>query len=181
MGGVRARAPPMALGMDSSVFVQGIVTALPPPSTPFYRRHGVATLIGHLVSKLPKVRCRDTERLKRTALSLRTLLEVKVCKKCQQQIPGVIILRCPEVRYSQIRMKFGFFLLCVSDLISHPVLATFPMLLEQPDVMDALRVGTIYRDETCYIPVSPSPCSLSSELSLVFPSVVTITPRYYLP
>lgn len=78
-------------------------------------------------------------------------------------------------------MKFEFFLLCVSDLISNPVLATFPMLLEQPDVMDALRVGTIYHDETCCIPVSPSPHSLSSELSLIFPSVVTITPRYYLP
>lgn len=37
MGGVRARPLPMALRMDSSVFVQGIVTALPPPSIPFYR------------------------------------------------------------------------------------------------------------------------------------------------
>lgn len=59
-------------------------------------------------------------------------------------------------------MKFEFFLLCVSDLISHPVLATFPMLLEQPDVMDALRVGTIYHDETCCSLVFPSPSSLSS-------------------
>lgn len=31
--------------------------------------------------------------------------------------------------------------LCLSDLIGHPVLATFSQLLEQPDVMDALRVG----------------------------------------
>lgn len=43
-------------------------------------------------------------------------------------------------------MKFEFLLLCVSDLISHPVLATFPMLLEQPDVMDALRVGSMCCD-----------------------------------
>lgn len=60
----------MALPMDSSVFVQGIVSALPPPSTPFYRRHSGATLVGHLVSELPKVRYRDRERLKRMALSL---------------------------------------------------------------------------------------------------------------
>lgn len=92
-----------------------------------------------------------------------------------------IVLRYTELKYRQIRMKLEFFLLCVSDLISHPVLATFPMLLEQPDVMDALRVGTMSRDETCCIPVIPSPHLLSSELSLVFPSMVTITPRYHLP
>ena len=98
MGGVRARALPMALQMDSSDFVQGIVTALPPPSIPFYRRHSVATLVGHLVSELPKVRCRDTERLKRRAPSLRTLLEVKVCKVLSAN-NWHIILRYTEIKY----------------------------------------------------------------------------------
>lgn len=31
-------------------------------------------------------------------------------------------------------------LFSVSDLICNPVLATFPQLLDQPDLMDALRV-----------------------------------------
>ncbi|KAL6085945.1 hypothetical protein STEG23_033725 [Scotinomys teguina] len=34
------------------------------------------------------------------------------------------------------------------DLISHPVLATFPMLLEQPDVMDALRSSWAEKEST---------------------------------
>ncbi|XP_057637651.1 nephrocystin-1 isoform X1 [Chionomys nivalis] len=35
-----------------------------------------------------------------------------------------------------------------ADLISHPVLATFPMLLEQPDVMDALRSSWAEKEST---------------------------------
>lgn len=45
-----------------------------------------------------------------------------------------------HIGYSLCKILFG---LCISDLISNPVLATFPKLLEQPDVMDALRVGGI--------------------------------------
>lgn len=59
-------------------------------------------------------------------------------------------------------MKFEFLLLCVSDLISHPVLATFPLLLEQPDVMDALRVGSTYHHGNLLQPVFPSPYALST-------------------
>lgn len=74
-------------------------------------------------------------------------------------------------------MKFEFFLLCVSDLISHPVLATFPLLLEQPDVMDALRVGSMYHHVNPLQPASPSSCSLSSQPGLILPSTVTVTPQ----
>ncbi|XP_012967869.1 nephrocystin-1 isoform X3 [Mesocricetus auratus] len=35
-----------------------------------------------------------------------------------------------------------------ADLVSHPVLATFPMLLEQPDVMDALRSSWAEKEST---------------------------------
>ncbi|XP_054331625.1 nephrocystin-1 isoform X3 [Pongo pygmaeus] len=35
-----------------------------------------------------------------------------------------------------------------TDLISHPMLATFPMLLEQPDVMDALRSSWAEKEST---------------------------------
>ncbi|XP_028749222.1 nephrocystin-1 isoform X1 [Peromyscus leucopus] len=35
-----------------------------------------------------------------------------------------------------------------ADLISHPMLATFPMLLEQPDVMDALRSSWAEKEST---------------------------------
>ncbi|XP_053445854.1 nephrocystin-1 isoform X1 [Nycticebus coucang] len=35
-----------------------------------------------------------------------------------------------------------------ADLISHPMLATFPMLLEQPDVMDALRSSWTEKEST---------------------------------
>ncbi|KAI2524684.1 nephrocystin 1 [Homo sapiens] len=35
-----------------------------------------------------------------------------------------------------------------TDLISHPMLATFPMLLEQPDVMDALRSSWAGKEST---------------------------------
>uniref|UniRef100_A0A8C6HIS2 Nephrocystin-1 n=1 Tax=Mus spicilegus TaxID=10103 RepID=A0A8C6HIS2_MUSSI len=35
-----------------------------------------------------------------------------------------------------------------ADLISHPVLATFPLLLEQPDVMDALRSSWAEKEST---------------------------------
>ncbi|XP_052580788.1 nephrocystin-1 isoform X1 [Peromyscus californicus insignis] len=35
-----------------------------------------------------------------------------------------------------------------ADLISHPVLATFPVLLEQPDVMDALRSSWAEKEST---------------------------------
>ncbi|XP_017352173.1 nephrocystin-1 isoform X5 [Cebus imitator] len=37
-----------------------------------------------------------------------------------------------------------------TDLISHPMLATFPMLLEQPDVMDALRWQATVVDIWCF-------------------------------
>lgn len=40
----------------------------------------------------------------------------------------------------------SFLFFCISDLISNPVLATFPKLLEQPDIMDALRVGSTHHD-----------------------------------
>jgi hypothetical protein len=46
---------------------------------------------------------------------------------------------------SGVHIKF-FLFLCISDLISHPVLATFPKLLEQSDLMDALRVGSTHHD-----------------------------------
>ena len=36
----------------------------------------------------------------------------------------------------------SFLFFCISDLISNPVLATFPKLLEETDIMDALRVGS---------------------------------------
>lgn len=48
---------------------------------------------------------------------------------------------CGAVRYSECSSR-KLLLLCLSDLISHPMLASFPQLLEQPEVMDALRVGS---------------------------------------
>uniref|UniRef100_A0A2K5J0J5 Nephrocystin-1 n=1 Tax=Colobus angolensis palliatus TaxID=336983 RepID=A0A2K5J0J5_COLAP len=51
---------------------------------------------------------------------------------------GTIIFICIFSCLFEVCIKF-FLLFCISDLISHPMLATFPMLLEQPDVMDALR------------------------------------------
>ena len=40
----------------------------------------------------------------------------------------------------------SFLFFWFSDLISNPVLATFPKLLEESDIMDALRVGTVCHD-----------------------------------
>ncbi|XP_064227741.1 nephrocystin-1-like isoform X3 [Aotus nancymaae] len=77
------------------------------------------------------VKLRSLNRRSRNALSL--LPEILIGSMCSihllifyRQILGDVLLKD--------RMS-----LQSTDLISHPMLATFPMLLEQPDVMDALR------------------------------------------
>lgn len=48
------------------------------------------------------------------------------------------------LKYIRWSLYIKSFLFCISDLISNPVLATFPKLLEEPDVMDALRVSRMH-------------------------------------
>ncbi|XP_060228120.1 nephrocystin-1 isoform X2 [Meriones unguiculatus] len=55
-----------------------------------------------------------------------------------------------------------------ADLISHPVLATFPVLLEQPDVMDALRSSWAEKESTLKRSEKRDKELLKSEFLLVY-------------
>ncbi|ERE69863.1 nephrocystin-1-like protein [Cricetulus griseus] len=86
------------------------------------------------------VKLRSLNRRSRAVLSL--LPETLVGSMCSahllifyRQILGDVLLRDRTNLQS-------------ADLISHPVLATFPMLLEQPDVMDALRSSWAEKEST---------------------------------
>ncbi|XP_032760066.1 nephrocystin-1 isoform X4 [Rattus rattus] len=86
------------------------------------------------------VKLRSLNRRSRAMLSL--LPETLVGSMCSahllifyRQILGDVLLRDRTSLQS-------------ADLISHPVLATFPLLLEQPDVMDALRSSWAEKEST---------------------------------
>nr|XP_045004154.1 nephrocystin-1 isoform X2 [Jaculus jaculus] len=86
------------------------------------------------------VKLRSVNRRSRTILSL--LPETLIGSMCSthlllfyRQILGDVLLRDRANLQS-------------ADLISHPVLATFPVLLEQPDVMDALRSSWAEKEST---------------------------------
>ncbi|KAB1256894.1 Nephrocystin-1 [Camelus dromedarius] len=67
-----------------------------------------------------------------------------------RQILGDVLLRdrmSPDSAVGEVYLKC-FLSSCISDLISNPVLATFPKLLEQPDLMDALRSSWAEKEST---------------------------------